>query len=83
MIVDGLLIVLQSALNILLLPLTVVNVAIDIGESLPVFASFLQVVAYILPWDNLVPLIVLNISIVVLKIGISIVKTIWELIPIM
>jgi hypothetical protein len=81
MIVDLLLLVLQGALSILLLPLTVVNIVIDFVSGITVFVSFLQVIAYILPWSNILPLIVLTIGLIGLRIGIAIVKTIWDLLP--
>lgn len=83
MIIDLLLLVIQGALSVLLLPLTAINITVDFISSIPVFVSFLQVVAYILPWSNILPLIILNLSLVVLRIGISIVKTIWDLLPIL
>ena len=76
-----LLLVLQGALSILLLPLTVVNIVIDFVSGITVFVSFLQVIAYILPWSNILPLIVLTIGLIGLRIGIAIVKTIWDLLP--
>lgn len=81
MIVDLFLLVLQGVLNIILSPLTIVNIAIDFISGITVFTSFLQVIAYILPWSNILPLIVLSISLILLRIGISIVKTVWDLIP--
>ena len=81
MIINLFLLVLQGALSILLLPLTVVNVVIDFVSGITVFVSFLQVIAYILPWSNILPLIVLTIGLVGLRIGIAIVKTIWDLLP--
>ena len=81
MIVDLLLLVLQGALSSLLLPLTVVNIVIDFVSGITVFVSFLQVIAYILPWSNILPLIVLTIGLIGLRIGIAIVKTIWDLLP--
>ena len=81
MIVDLLLLVLQGALSILLLPLTVVNIVVDFVSGITVFVSFLQVIAYILPWSNILPLIVLTIGLIGLRIGIAIVKTIWDLLP--
>lgn len=81
MIIDLLLLVLQGALSILLLPLTVVNIVIDFVSGITVFVSFLQVIVYILPWSNILPLIVLTIGLIGLRIGIAIVKTIWDLLP--
>lgn len=81
MIINLFLLVLQGALSILLLPLTVVNIVIDFVSGITVFVSFLQVIAYILPWSNILPLIVLTIGLIGLRIGIAIVKTIWDLLP--
>ena len=81
MIINLFLLVLQCALSILLLPLTVVNIVIDFVSGITVFVSFLQVIAYILPWSNILPLIVLTIGLIGLRIGIAIVKTVWDLLP--
>lgn len=81
MIINLFLLVLQGALSILLLPLTVVNIVIDFVSGITVFVSFLQVIAYILPWSNILPLIVLTIGLIGLRIGIAIVKTVWDLLP--
>lgn len=83
MIVDLLLLVLQGCLNIILAPLVVVNIVIDFISGITVFSSFLQVIAYILPWSNILPLIILTIGLILLRIGISVVKTIWDLIPLL
>ena len=81
MIINLFLLVLQGALSILLLPLTVVNIVIDFVSGITVFVSFLQVIAYILPWSNILPLIVFTIGLIGLRIGIAIVKTVWDLLP--
>lgn len=81
MIINLFLLVLQGALSILLLPLTVVNIVIDFVSGITVFVNFLQVIAYILPWSNILPLIVLTIGLIGLRIGIAIVKTVWDLLP--
>lgn len=81
MIIDLILLVLQGFLNILLLPLTAVNMAVDLVSSIPIIAEFLQIVAYVLPWGNLLPLILIIFSLGMFKIGVALVKTIWDLIP--
>lgn len=63
MIFNGILLVLQSVLQVLLLPLTGINIVIDFVTSIPVVTSFLECVIYLLPWDNLLPLIALTIAI--------------------
>lgn len=81
MITNGILLVLQGVVNILLAPLAMINIAVDFIASIPVITQFIQVVAYVLPWGNLLPLIVLTIALFVLRIAISLIKTIWNLIP--
>ncbi len=81
MIVDGILLVFQGVLNILLAPLTILNIGVDLISSIPYVTQFLQVVAYILPWSNLLPLIVVIISICMFRISLSFVKLILNFIP--
>lgn len=82
MIIDGILLVLAGLLNILLTPLEVINISVDFINSIPFVMQFFEVIAYILPWANFVPLFVLVIGIVGFKIIISILKTIWDVLPI-
>lgn len=81
MITDLILSLSQSTLNIFFLPLAVVDVAIDIVSSLPVVAQFLQVVAYIVPWTNLIPIFVITISIFSFRIVIALIKLVFTFIP--
>ena len=81
MITNAILLVLQGALSVILLPFTAINITIDFISSIPVFVSFLQVVAYLIPWSNILPIIILNISIVVFKIAVTLIKTVWDVIP--
>lgn len=81
MIVDLFLLVLQGVLNILLLPLTVVNIGVDFVSSIPVITQFLQVVAYVLPWVNLLPLITIIVALGFFRIAIALIKVINEIIP--
>ena len=81
MIVDLFLLVLQGVLNILLLPLGVVNIAVDFFASIPFITQFLQVVAYILPWSNLLPLIGIIVGLFIFRIAVSLVRTVVDVIP--
>ena len=83
MIIDMLLLVLQGVVEVLLLPLTVINVAVDFVASIPIIAEFLQIIAYVLPWTNLLPLIVLTFSIFTFRIAVALIKTIWDLLPLL
>lgn len=44
--------------------------------------TFLQIVCYVLPFKKLLPIFIVVISIVVFKITVSLIKTIWQLLPI-
>jgi hypothetical protein len=81
MVVNGILLVFQAFLNILLAPLSVINIGIDLVSSIPYVVQFLQVVAYILPWSNLLPLILLVISLFLFRIGIAVLNFIKGFIP--
>lgn len=80
MIIDGVLLVFQGVLNILLLPITVLNIGIDFIASIPVVTQFLQVVAYMLPWSNLLPIFLVVIGIFVFRIGVALFKLVLQVI---
>lgn len=81
MIMNAILLVFQGILNIILLPLSALNIAIDFVASIPVVVSFLQCVAYVVPWDNILPLIILTIAIFMFRIALSFIKLIIYIIP--
>ena len=63
MIVDGILLVFQGLVNLILAPLSVINIGVDLVSSIPYVTPFLQIVVYVLPWSNLMPLITLIIDV--------------------
>lgn len=81
MIVDLILLIVQGILNVLLLPLTVINIAVDFVSSLPVTVEFLQVAAYMIPWSNILPLILLVIGIFLFRGTLAVIKAVWKFIP--
>lgn len=81
MILDGILLVLQGVLNIILAPLTVLNIGIDFISSIPIVTQFLQIVAYIFPWNYLLPIFAVVVGIFVFRIGLSLVKLFLRFIP--
>lgn len=46
-------------------------------------SNFLAFIFYILPIDGLVPIVVIVIGITVFRIVISVIKTVWDLLPIL
>lgn len=81
MIVDLLLGVLQGFLSIVLAPLEVINIVVDFVASIPVVMSFISVVSYIFPWNNLLPIFGLVFVVLLFKAGIGLITGIWNLIP--
>ena len=81
MIVDLILLIVQGILNVLLLPLTVINIAVDLVSSLPVTVEFLQVAAYMIPWSNILPLILLVIGIFLFRGTLAVIKAVWKFTP--
>lgn len=74
MILDAILLVFQGFLNILLAPLAVINIGIDIIGSIPIVTQFLQLVAYVLPWSNLLPVFILVIGLISFRIALALIR---------
>ena len=83
MITDGILLVFQGLINIILSPLSIINISVDFISNITTVTQFLQIVAYILPWPNLMPLITLIITLSLFRIAVSLVKLVVEFIPFM
>ena len=82
MIFNPLLNIINSLITILLLPLQAISISIDFISGISFLHSFFAVIYYLLPIDNILPLIFFVIVITIFKIVISLIKTIWELLPI-
>lgn len=83
MITDGILLILQGILNILLIPLSTINVAVDFLGSIPVVAEFVQIVAYVLPWENLLPLFTFIFATFLFRAALALIKLVWHFIPVL
>lgn len=81
MIIDGLLLLLQGALNIILMPLSAFNIAIDFLASIPIVENFLHVITYVLPWDNILPLVLLVFAIFIFRISVALIGLAKQIIP--
>lgn len=81
MILDAILTLLSNLVNMLLAPLEVINIGIDLIASIPVVSGFLQVVAYIFPWSNILPIIVITIVLLNFRIVISAIKLVLNILP--
>ena len=83
MIIDLLLLVLQGVVKVLLAPLNVLNFAVDFASSISVVQEFIKVVAYLFPWNQLTPLFSFVVSMLIFRGVVSLIKTIWDLLPIL
>lgn len=81
MIIDGVLIILQGIVNILLAPLNVINWVVTTGISIGVISDFINIIAFILPWKNIVPIFTFIICMFGFRAIVSLIKTIWDLLP--
>jgi len=81
MITNAILLVCQGFLQIILAPLTVLNFAIDLVSSIPVVVSFLQIVAYVIPWVNILPIIIFIIAMFGFRGILALVRLIKSFIP--
>lgn len=83
MIINSFLIILKGVVNILLAPLIPLNWAVNTVFSISVISDFINIVAFVLPWSNLVPIIVFIIAMFAFRIVVSLIKTIWDLLPVL
>lgn len=72
MILNGIFLVFQHILEVLFTPISLLNISIDFISSIPVVSSFLRIVAYLLPWSNIMPVILLTIAMFLFRIAIAI-----------
>ena len=83
MIINSFLIILNGVVNILLAPLVPLNWAITTAFSINVISDFINIVAFVLPWSNIIPIIIFIIAMFAFRIIIALIKTIWDLLPIL
>ncbi len=83
MIINLFLGVLQGIVNILLAPLSVLNFLIDVTSHIAIVQGFVKVVAYLFPWNQLLPLVSFIVGMFIFRSVVSLIKTIWELLPIL
>lgn len=83
MIIDAFLLILQGIVNILLAPLTPLNWAISTAFNISVISDFVNIVAFVLPWSNILPIFTFIIVMFAFRAIIALIKTIWDLLPVL
>ena len=81
MIIEGIFNLLFLPIEILLAPLTVINFVVDSSIFAPIL-SFLNMATYLIPIKQLMPIVLFSVSLIIFKIVVSLVKTIWDVLPI-
>lgn len=71
----------SSVAGFVLSPLTVLDVVVDLVTSIPIVTKFILFVVYVIPWSNLVPLLIIIMSLLGIRIVIALIKFIMEFIP--
>lgn len=81
MVTDFLLNPIFGLIDTILSPLSLLSWTLDKIMNIPLLTSFLEVVAYVIPWAYLYPLVVIIFGIIGIKIAISLIKFIKGFIP--
>ena len=82
MITNAILSFFSSIAGFILSPLTVLDVVVDLITSIPIVTKFIMFVSYIIPWNNLVPLMFIVFSLLGFRILIALIKFVWHFLPI-
>lgn len=83
MIINAFLLILQGIVNVLLLPLTPLNWGINTALNISVISDFINIVAFVLPWSNILPIITFIVAMFAFRAIIALIKTIWDLLPVL
>lgn len=82
MVVEALLSVVFGVINLLLMPLSVVNFVVN-AISLEPVVEFINMAMYLIPFKELMPIFVFFVSMMIFRVVVSFIKTIWDLLPIL
>lgn len=80
MIIDLGLSVFDALLVVLLSPLQIINISVNWFSAFDFIEEFFTIVVWILPWGNIMPLIIIALAIGGFKITIATIKTVWRLV---
>lgn len=82
MVTEGILTVVFGIINIILMPLNVVNFVVNALAFEPI-VQFINMALYLIPFKELMPIFVFFVSMMLFRIAVAIIKTIWDLLPIL
>lgn len=80
MIIEAIFNIIFSVVDILLTPFDGINLIID-SNIFNTVVEYISVVTYVLPIQNFIPIIIFVTSTMLLRIVISSLKTLWDILP--
>ncbi|MEM0174284.1 MAG: hypothetical protein QXI16_07250 [Sulfolobaceae archaeon] len=80
MVVEGLMSVVFGIVNLLLMPLNIVNLIVDSSAFTPIL-EFINMALYLIPFRQLMPIFSFFVGLMMFRIVIAFIKTIWDLLP--
>ena len=82
MIVEGILSVVFGIINLILMPFNVVNFVVNALSFEPII-EFINMALYLIPFKELMPIFVFFVSMMLFRIAVAFIKTIWDLLPVL
>lgn len=80
MVVEGLMSVIFGIVNLLLMPLNIVNLIVDSSAFTPIL-EFINMALYLIPFRQLMPIFAFFVGLMMFRIVVAFIKTIWDLLP--
>lgn len=81
MIVEGIINIVYNIVNIAMTPFALISFVFDVNKLEPILQYF-KMALYLIPYNQLIPIIVFFITLMSFRIAISLLKTIWNILPI-
>lgn len=82
MIVEALLSVVFGVINTLLMPLNIINFVVD-NAVFSTILEFINMALYLIPFKQLMPIFAFFVSLMMFRIVVAFIKTIWDLLPLL
>lgn len=82
MVTDALLNIILGFINTILSPLGAINYNFDI-DNIAFILQFIRMAMYLIPFPALMPIFSLFMTLMAFRVAVSLIKTIWDLLPLL
>lgn len=82
MVVEGILTVVFGVINTLLMPLNIINFVVD-NTVFTTILEFINMALYLIPFKQLIPIFTFFVALMMFRIVVAFIKTIWDLLPLL